>query len=55
VTMDHYKNLVRSCTRTTRSRPASVAMHASVDANCVAAQSDTVTGLRDYLHVTGTK
>jgi protein-disulfide isomerase len=55
VTMDHYKNLVRFVYKDdplTDLHPW--AMHASVDANCVAAQSDTVYwAYVDYLHAHG--
>lgn len=55
VTMDHYKNLVRFVYKDdplTDLHPW--AMHAAVDANCVAAQSDTVYwAYVDYLHAHG--
>jgi len=55
VTMDHYKNLVRFVYKDdplTELHPW--AMHAAVDANCLAAQSDTVYwAYVDYLHAHG--
>jgi protein-disulfide isomerase len=55
VTMDHYKNLVRFVYKDdplTDLHPW--AMHAAVDANCMAAQSDTVYwAYVDYLHAHG--
>jgi protein-disulfide isomerase len=55
VTMDHYKNLVRYIYKDdplTDLHPW--AMHAAVDANCLAAQSDTVYwAYVDYLHAHG--
>jgi len=55
VTMDHYKNLVRYVYKDdplTDLHPW--AMHAAVDANCLAAQSDTVYwAYVDYLHAHG--
>jgi protein-disulfide isomerase len=55
VTMDHYKNLVRYIYKDdplTDLHPW--AMHAAVDANCLAAQSDTVYWQYvDYLHAHG--
>lgn len=54
-TMDHYKNLVRFVYKDdplTELHPW--AMHAAVDANCMAAQSDTVYwAYVDYLHAHG--
>jgi protein-disulfide isomerase len=55
VTMDHYKNLVRFVYKDdplTDLHPW--AMHAAVDANCLASQSDTVYwAYVDYLHAHG--